>query len=313
MKNIISLILAVCCLLISQKTIAQTNISFKLAHQFNGAIAQEGQVYSLQGAAFSYERIQYYLSNFVITHDEGQVTELGDLVFLVDSDHGSTFDLGSHPIYHVEHIEFSVGVPEHLNHLDPSTYELNHPLAHHNPSMHWGWTSGYRFLCLDAHSALDIVQIHALGDANYYSQTHEVNQSSNTASAIEINFDANYDQILTDVSVIGGVFEHSETTPTIVQALENMQNLVFSYSVASTDDPLDQPSINIYPNPATSFIEVEGAQPGDIIKVIDVNGRVALSEVFVSSTLDVSDIEAGAYTVVVEGVSNKPSRLLIVR
>ena len=112
--------------------------------------------------------------------------------------------------------------------------------------MHWGWTSGYRFLCLDAHSASDIVQIHALGDANYCSQTHEVNQIANTASAIEINFDANYDQILTDVNVIGGVFEHSETTPTIVQALENMQNLVFSHSVASTDVPLDQPSINIY-------------------------------------------------------------------
>ena len=138
--NIKKLVLFVLGLGFGLNSIAQTDVRITIDHSFNGSSASADQVYIIQESAFEYDRIQYYLSGFTIIHDGGQVTTIDDLVILVDSDHGNTYELGSLPVSNIENITFSVGVPEHLNHLDPSTYELNHPLAHQNPSMHWGWT-----------------------------------------------------------------------------------------------------------------------------------------------------------------------------
>ena len=54
---------------------------------------------------------------------------------------GNAF-LGSHDITTLESVRFGVGRSEH-NHLDPSAYPGDHPLAPQLPSMHWGWASRY--------------------------------------------------------------------------------------------------------------------------------------------------------------------------
>ena len=124
---------------LSAPALAQTNVVLHLNHMFNGTTSSQGEIYQVQGSDFYYDRIQYYMSDFVLIHDGGNELSLGDeFVFLVDSDHGSSYNLGNHDLTEVEQIRFSIGVTPELNHLDPSTYELIHPLAHQNPSMHWG-------------------------------------------------------------------------------------------------------------------------------------------------------------------------------
>ena len=286
---------------LSAPVISQNAVTLQLNHMFNGIAPLQGELYQIQGEDFYYERIQYYLSEFVLIHDGGVETSLGDLVFLVDSDHGDTYDLGYHEsITDIEQIRFSIGVPENLNHLDPSAYDLNHPLAHQNPSMHWGWTAGYRFLCLDAYSGGEIVQIHALGDANFHSQTQEVNSMS-YLGIIDIVLDANYDQILTGINVTSGIYEHSETSATIVTALENMQNLVFTPSVIAFDDPVSD-SFAIYPNPTSDTFVVSGVQVNSVAQIFDMNGRLVRSIVLSDSCLvSVSSLKEGVYTILIEG------------
>ena len=125
-------------------------------------------------------------------------------MFLVDADDDESLYLGNFPVSHLEQITYSIGVVEELNHLDPSTYPDDHPLAHQNPSMHWGWTSGYRFLCLDGHMLSDVVQIHALGDANLFSQTHSFEIPS-LSGYIGCSLNADYSQILNDLDISGGL------------------------------------------------------------------------------------------------------------
>tara|TARA_Y100000746_G_scaffold165398_1_gene142755 strand:- start:719 stop:1642 length:924 start_codon:yes stop_codon:yes gene_type:complete len=283
---------------ISFPALAQTEVNLNINHMFNGSNAMQGEVYQVQGADFYYERIQYYMSDFVLIHDGGTETSLGDLVLLIDSDHGSIYDLGSHDIEEIEQIKFSVGVPQNLNHLDPSSYELSHPLAHQNPSMHWGWTSGYRFLCLDAYSGSDIVQIHALGDANFFSQTHQAIITSDD-DAQTILLDANYDLILSEINVINGLYEHSETSESIVSALENMQNLVFSPGVVEVKDPIDV-AFEIYPNPAKDLFMLRGSSKNPVVQIFDINGRLVLSVVASNNLVNVDYLTNGVYTVLIE-------------
>tara|TARA_Y100000589_G_scaffold327275_1_gene368774 strand:+ start:1229 stop:2155 length:927 start_codon:yes stop_codon:yes gene_type:complete len=286
---------------LSAPIISQNTVTLHLNHMFNGIVSLQGELYQIQGEDFYYDRIQYYLSDFVLIHDGGVETSLGDLVFLVDSDHGDTYNLGYHEsITEIEQIRFSIGVPQNLNHLDPSTYELSHPLAHQNPSMHWGWTAGYRFLCLDAYSGNEIVQIHALGDANFYSQTQEVNSMSDSG-IIDIVLDANYEKILTGINVTSGVYEHSETSSTIVAALENMQNLVFTPSVIAVNDPVSD-SFAIYPNPTSDIFIVSGVQVNSVAQIFDMKGRLVQSIVVSNSCyVDVSLLNAGVYSILIEG------------
>lgn len=306
--NIKKLVLFVLGLGFGFNSIAQTDVRITIDHSFNGSSASADQVYIIQESAFEYDRIQYYLSGFTIIHDGGQVTTIDDLVILVDSDHGNTYELGSLPVSNIENITFSVGVPEHLNHLDPSIYELNHPLAHQNPSMHWGWTSGYRFLCVDATSGLDMVQIHALGDAHYYSQSHVVN-SQTDSEGVFVEFTADYGQIFDGLNVIGGLFEHSETSDPIIKALENMQNIVFYPTVTGIDESIEE-AFTMYPNPASSDIRISGAKNGDLVTVYDLGGRLVLSHIL-NSSIDVSSLEEGVYIVSIDGCSS--SRLVVTK
>ncbi len=283
---------------VSFPALAQTEVNLSINHMFNGSDAMQGEVYQVQDADFYYERIQYYMSDFVLIHDGGSETSLGDLVLLIDSEHGSIYNLGSHDVEEIEQIKFSIGVPQNLNHLDPSSYELSHPLAHQNPSMHWGWTSGYRFLCLDAYSGSDIVQIHALGDANFFSQTHQA-ITTNDNDTKTILLEANYDLILSEINVINGLYEHSETSSSIVSALENMQNLVFSPGVVEVEDPIVL-ALEIYPNPATDLFMLNGTSINPGVQIFDINGRLVLSVVASNNLVNLDCLSNGVYTVLIE-------------
>ncbi|MBK7335009.1 MAG: hypothetical protein IPJ00_02100 [Saprospirales bacterium] len=83
--------------------------------------------------AFQVTRMQYYISEIKLIHDGGQVTPVTDLYLLVSAEKDDQFDLGSFALENIEGIEFSIGVDEAHNHLDPALYSTHHPLALHNP------------------------------------------------------------------------------------------------------------------------------------------------------------------------------------
>ena len=150
---------------------SQQSIRFSIDHQLGGtAFGSSVTAQNDLGNDFRTERLQFYISQIELVHDGGQTTPVPNTWFLVDANVPFDESLGSFSVGTLEAIRFGVGVEQAANHLDPASYAMTHPLAPKNPSMHWGWQSGYRFVCMEgkAGSALDqVYEVHALGDNNY--------------------------------------------------------------------------------------------------------------------------------------------------
>ena len=56
--------------------------------------------------------------------------------------------MGPWDIEGVRGVKLHLGVDPAHNHADPSTYASDHPLSLQNPTMHWGWSAGYRFMAI---------------------------------------------------------------------------------------------------------------------------------------------------------------------
>ena len=233
--------------------------------------------------AFQVTRMQYYISEIKLIHDGGQVTPVTDLYLLVSAEKDDQFDLGSFALENIEGIEFSIGVDEAHNHLDPALYSTHHPLALHNPSMHWGWAAGYRFIALEGKSSNnggtsfpDDFQIHTIGDVNYETVTLAVQGFLNEGK-LNIHIDANYTQTLKGINVQGGLYSHSETGASALLAF-NMKTHVFlpSTEITGTVEPGVEGAFTVSPNPVDELVRLNYNFPGleDLtFEVADISGR----------------------------------------
>lgn len=126
----------------------QTDIHLKLHHTFDGAPFQYGVTYDLDGEAVEFNRVQYYLSGFEITHDGGQTTAMPD-AYVLGSANITDYQLGQENISNLEGISFNLGVDSVRNAMNTSAWPAGHPLAAQNPSMDWNWPDGYFFWTID--------------------------------------------------------------------------------------------------------------------------------------------------------------------
>lgn len=128
---------------------AQTTVELNLNHQFEGNNFVFGEVVETEFYNFKINRLQYYLSNFELTHDGGTTTSISDSYVLVNANN-NTYSLNDvTSVTNVERIGFSFGVDGDKNHADPALQPANHPLNYQTPSMHWGWSGGYMFAVLE--------------------------------------------------------------------------------------------------------------------------------------------------------------------
>lgn len=280
----IKILLVFLTFLISQGLTAQTNVSLfmhqKLGNQafaFDHAVTVPGD-YLIKAT-----RLQYYVSEIEIIHDGGQVTPVTSLYLLVSAQKDSLFDLGSFAVENIEGIQFSIGVDPAHNHLDPSTYNLGHPLGNQTPSMHWGWTAGYRFIAFEGVSSINgttfpyLFQVHTIDDANYQAVALDL-QAVWDVDHLVIHIDADYTQLLKDIDVQGGLISHAATGPSATIAV-NMRDYVFTPSalVNGVIDPGIAGSFSVSPNPAGRATNLNFDFPGYerlTIKVTDIAGQV---------------------------------------
>jgi hypothetical protein len=123
------------------------------------------------GKTTQLSRLHYYLCNFEVVHDGGQVTAIPSVYHLVNPGR-EFYTVGAvSGVTQIEKVRFSVGVDAAVNHDDPSGWGSGHPLNYQSPSQHWGWSSGYLFLTVEGESDSDNNgstdapwQIHSFGD-----------------------------------------------------------------------------------------------------------------------------------------------------
>ena len=242
---------------------AQQDLYLEIEHQLNGqpfSIGAQGQ--NNLGHAFDVNRLEYYLSRISITHDGGQVIDLPDTYFLVDGAQNFNELLGNFNIAQLESITFAVGVDSSRNHLDPASWPMTHPLAPKNPSMHWGWTAGYRFAVMEGASGVGLAQFyefHALGNRNYTFQTIETAGEDNNGDLV-IHLIADYAGALYNMPLDQGIVQHGQDDEA-AEFLDNFALRVFESSdgngpMASLSEE-QVGAIRAYPNPAARQITLD--------------------------------------------------------
>lgn len=263
MKNLLILITAI---LFSNGVFAQKTVKVKINHKMNGvAFALNAETSNSLGNKLKFSRVQYYLSNFKIVHDGGKETIVTDKYFLVDASKPLDLDLGMHNVTTIEKIIFSVGVDKDKNHLNPATYAANHALAPKSPSMHWGWTSGYRFIALEGKSGDNLSktwELHSLFDKYYYT-IYLPTTAVASGNDLLITLNADYSKALSSIDVSGGMVVHGEESQDLI-VLENFRDSVFSNIngvLKIGEISLDQ--YKVYPNPS---IDGEFQLNNDLVK-----------------------------------------------
>ena len=286
---------------------AQTNVQLNIHHKLGSEDFGMGAVATNNlGNTFDFTRLEYYIAEISLIHDGGQETPVTDLYILADATEETSVELGDFDVTSLEAIRFHVGVDEANNHADPTLWHSSHPLSPQWPSMHWGWTSGYRFVAFEGNSGAnmsEIWQIHALEDENYFQTEIPVVLTASNDQMI-INLDADYNRALENIDlddgpiVHGGYGEAKET-------LRNFQDYVFTQSniVSSTNELSASHQLRVFPNPAVSgavpqFI-METAAVGKTYEaqVTNVQGQLVRSFTGLVSqeVVQVPNLEAGIY------------------
>lgn len=276
-KQYILFLIAVCIAAVGS---AQRDVYLRINHKLGSSPFQLGtQATNDLGNAFNVQRLEYYIGEITVIHDGFQTTLIPDTWLLVDASQPTEVLLGNFPFTILEGIVFGVGVDSAHNHLDPSQYAANHPLAPQSPSMHWGWASGYRFVAMEGRSGANLVQtyeIHALEDQNYFQQTLMMGPYTALGDMV-ITLNADYVEALHGIDVSTGPIAHGGSGIDVT-ILENFRDRVFTDGVlTNTDAPKQaEASFTVAPNPSNghlSFYTQLGLSPKASFVLIDALGR----------------------------------------
>jgi hypothetical protein len=301
---------------------SQTNVSVTLNHQINGEPFSSSTVATNNlSAEFNFSRLEYYLSGFKITHDGGVVTSFEDVFALVRGNESPTIDLGELDATNIEMLSFSVGVDPSENNGDPASWHSSHPLSPQNPSMHWGWVSGYRFIAVEGEitSTSEIYSIHGLGNVNYFQTDFEINAQPEGGD-LTIDITANCEEILYGLALDETIFSHGEIGWAL-ESLENMNERVFEVTSVTLNDteaagPIE---FNVFPNPTaegTFTLNFDDSNAQYRLVIRDIQGKVVLeqSQITSSAQVNVNALVEGLYLVSLYNDSDlRGVRKLVVR
>ena len=238
--------------MLNSTVFAQNNVILNINHQLDAApFSFNTGVQNDMGHDFNISRLEYYLSKFTIVHDGGQEMSFDSLYILAKAGTTpTTIYFGTHNINTVEKVRFHIGVDSITNHLDPTTYPLDHPLSPQFPSMHWGWASGYRFAAFEGKGSASYnqdVELHGLGDDNYFEATINVSETA-ANNEIMVNISADYIRAVEGISLNSGVVVHGFGGAAKTM-LQNFSQYVFSSLSTSTQPINDLTTFSIFPNP----------------------------------------------------------------
>ena len=274
----------------------------------DGSAFTLGSVYAgRSGGFYRPELLRYYVSGITIHHD-GTSTRLQDKYLLVDVSKTDRYVLGDVPMQRMDSITFHLGVDIAHNHLDPAKYPDWHPLAYQEPSMHWGWESGYRFVTYEGRSGTQAdklsatMQIHTV-DNSLYTRVSLRAGATRTEQGFDIPLLANYEYLLESIDVSRGLVNHSAEGEAIT-LMRNMAQRVYTASVISSVND-DASASNVSPNPASDVVAV----PQDVTEasIVDVAGNVVARASFGngSNIISVQHLAQGAYGLVMHHVDGR--------
>lgn len=282
---------------------AQKKVKLHIAHKLGTAdFAFNQTAQNNLSQNFKISRVDYYISRIKIIHDGGMELALPDDHYILAKGVANITDnLGTLNVTNVEGIKFSIGVDTPENNANPADQSPLHPLYFQTPSMHWGWSAGYRFVALEGTSGNNPFEIHGLWNYNYFEQTVMVAGQA-SGNDIHIYLDADYTEALKDINVAAGPIDHGSNASDL-KLLENFRDRVFKAGTAPTSISGQNTALhfaNIYPNPVQDKINIDLLAAGKhakSVQVIDLLGKVHYTTALTAqhNVISLSALAKGTY------------------
>lgn len=285
---------------------SQSKISLKINHKLgSNAFAFNDTAYNNLGNKLSINRMEYYLTVVSVTHDGGTVTPI-DKVLLINANTTLYDSLTTLTLTTLEKVTLAVGVKPSLNHLDPSLYPASNPLAPKSPSMHWGWTPGYRFVAMEGNTHVNnpsrVFEIHSLGDVSYfYTTISTAGVVTSGETTIELN--ADYLESIRDIDISNGPLIHGESAIN-KKNLENFRDHVFTSiegnpSVGLKSIEKEEVVMTVSPNPLTKSDRVRISLTKQVeeamLTIVDLKGNTVYKASNTSQLTEIGNLNPGFY------------------
>lgn len=292
MKRILLSLLAFIAFLSS----AQTNVNLRINHKLGvNDFAYDQTATNNLGQEFKATRLEYYVSQITIVHDGGTETAVPlSVIDLVQpgTELSTTIPLGSYTVTSIESVKFYIGVQEPTNNEDPSAYSTAHPLGPKSPSMHWGWTAGYRFVAYEGNGGNNFsqnFQLHGLGNENYFEVSADVNVVIEGGEFV-MDLNADYTRGVEDIDLNAGTISHGSTGEA-KKALENWRDFVFGNYYLGLDKTDIVANWSVYPNPSNGQVTIQIGENTNSATVQITNGLGEIVETIVVADLVTKEIE----------------------
>ena len=215
-------------------------------------------------------RAEFYISDVAIHHSDGTMMPLSDQYLLVNANAPTTeFNLGAWPVEVAHGVTLHFGVPEAINHLDPASYPANHALALHNPTMHWGWSAGYRFMAIEGKVDNNgdgvpetAFEFHNLGDALYKTLDLTSMQAAQNG-VLHLHFTIDYAQLFKNMAMTGNLIQHGSASLNIAMMNNAATPQFISMSGLTATHEIEANSLNIkaFPNPSNTETVLQYSLP----------------------------------------------------
>jgi hypothetical protein len=274
-------------------------------------------------------RAEFYLSEVELQKNSSTTIPLEDQYMLVNANApAAEFDLGAFAIDAIESAVLHIGVPESINHLDPASYDANHPLAPKNPSMHWGWTAGYRFMAIEGKVDNDNdgipetnFEFHNLGDV-LYKLIKLVGTKEAENGTLALHFILDYAELFKTLNLTSSLIQHGSSPNTNGKMMSNAitQGFMTLESVTATPEiALNSQNVVAMPNPFATETRIDYILPvGNNVTMIVTNSLGQVVKTFFnlpatgSVRFEKGTLSGGAYQAIFYENKNILARKLLI-
>lgn len=194
----------------------KANVGLQFDFTVDGQAFVANDVYMINGVNVSFEIASFYVSGVTFTPDAGDAISVDKHILVsptTTSDAIIELDKGAYPT-----VKFDVGVQADANDQteeDFTSRSTDDPLSMQQPSMHWNWSAGYKFIRLDGLSDVDgdgtpetPIAYH-LGTANFLSTISKSVSTEFTADNTDLVFEVDIAKLLTDFDLTTDLDTHT--------------------------------------------------------------------------------------------------------
>lgn len=203
-------------------------------------------------------RAEFYISEVEIQNPNGNMMPLTDQYLLIDASKPTdVHEMGPWDIEGVRGVKLHLGVDPAHNHADPSTYASDHPLSLQNPTMHWGWSAGYRFMAIEGKvdnngdgKPETAFEFHNVGDEFYRALDLQTTVNAKDGT-LDVHLILDYAQLFKNIVMTGSLIQHGNSflNSKMTSNAETEKFITAVVQVSNKDIKVNSQHIDISPNP----------------------------------------------------------------